>query len=99
MKIVALTITAVMAQGTMNNPMPIGNAAQCWECNAISMNDCEANGRLQDCRPTQGHQGKIFSSSSCATTIRKREGEVYFVSMGCKDTEACVKQHVSHLYN
>ena len=98
MKIFALTIAAVMAQGTMDNPLPVGNAAQCWECNANSMDDCAANGRLQDCRPIQSHMGKIFSSSSCATTIRKRDNEVYFVSMGCKDTEACVKQHVSHLY-
>lgn len=95
MKIFALTIAAVIAQGTRDNPLPIGNSVECWSCNAQNLDDCANNGQLETCRPTQAHRGRIFSSSSCATTIRKRGGEVYFVSMGCKDTESCVKQHVS----
>ena len=95
MKIFALTIAAAMAQGTMDNPLPIGESTECWSCNANSMDDCASNGRVEQCRPKQSHMGKVFSSSSCSTTIRKRNGEVYFVSMGCKDTESCVKQHVS----
>ena len=76
-----------------NREIPIGSAASCWECNAQNLDDCAAQGRQVACRPTQQHNGMIFSSSSCSTTIRQREGNVYFVSMGCKDTESCVKQH------
>ena len=90
MKLFALFVASAMAK---RDPLPIGFADSCWECNAQSLEDCMANGRVAQCRPTQQHNGQIFSSSSCSTTIRQREGNVYFVSMGCKDTESCVKQH------
>ena len=91
MKLFALFVASAMAN--QRRKVPIGSADSCWECNAQSMSDCQSNGRVVDCRPTREVDGIIQSSSSCSTTIRKREGIVYFVQMGCKDTDACVKQH------
>ena len=99
MKIFALTIAAVMAQGTRNNPQPIGESTECWSCQASSMQECGENGRVEQCHPKQSFRGRVFSSSSCQTTIRKREGEVYFVSMGCAETRSCVMQWVSDDFN
>ena len=88
MKLFALFAASAMAV----REIPIGSATECWNCNAQNLADCAANGFMETCRPTQENNGQIFSSSSCSTTIRQREGNVYFVSMGCKDTESCVKQ-------
>ena len=89
MKLFALFAASAMAV----REIPIGSATECWNCNAQNLADCAANGRMETCQPTREVDGIVQSSSSCSTTIRQREGNVYFVSMGCKDTDACVKQH------
>ena len=89
MKLFALFAASAMAV----REIPIGSATECWNCNAQNLADCAANGRMETCQPTREVDGIVQSSSSCSTTIRQREGNVYFVSMGCKDTESCVKQH------
>ena len=38
--------------------------------------------------------GELFTSSVCMITMRKREGDVEQVQMGCKDRAACLVQKV-----
>ena len=97
MKLFALFVASAMA----NQPrrIPVGSADSCWQCNAQSLEACGRQGRVVQCQPTREVDGKIQSSSSCSTTIRKREGEVYFVSMGCAETRSCVMQWVSDHFN
>ena len=71
-----------------------GSASVCFECNAQNMTECESTGKMVECRKPEVVDGKILSSSVCMTEIRKRDGVVSQVQMGCKDAIACDTQKV-----
>ena len=72
-------------------------SGMCWKCDgASSLADCYANGETQYCRrPESEELNEDFTSSVCMVTMRKYEGAVYEVHMGCKDKDACLEQKVS----
>ena len=75
-----------------------GSASVCFECNAQNMTECESTGKMVECRKPEVVDGKILSSSVCMTEIRKRDGVVSQVQMGCKDAIACDTQKVKHAF-
>ena len=74
-----------------------GSASVCFACNAQNMTECESTGQMVQCRKAEIVEGKILSSSVCMTEIRKRDGVVSQVMMGCKDAIACDTQKVKSL--
>ena len=89
MKIVALIVTTAQAA--------VRSTAECWSCSEYSLEDCAANGQVEYCRPaeTNEEESEVFSSSMCMVEIRKREGAIEQVKMGCKDRDACATRKVS----
>ena len=89
MKIVALIAASAQAA--------VRSTAECWSCSEYSLEDCAANGQVEYCRAaeTNEDESEVFSSSVCMVEIRKREGAVEQVKMGCKDRDACSAQKVS----
>ena len=92
MKIVALIVATAQAA--------VRSTAECWSCSEYSLEDCAANGQVEYCRPaeTNEDESEVFSSSMCMVEIRKREGAIEQVKMGCKDRDACATQKVSFFY-
>ena len=88
MKIVALIAASTQAA--------VRSTAECWSCSEYSLEDCAANGQIEYCRAaeTNEDESEVFSSSVCMVEIRKREGAVEQVKMGCKDRDACSAQKV-----
>ena len=71
-------------------------SGMCWKCDgAASLADCYTNGETQYCRlPESQELNKDFTSSVCMITMRKYEGAVFEVHMGCEDKDACMAQKV-----
>merc|ERR1712220_23233 len=90
MKIVALIVTTAQAA--------VSSTAECWSCSEYSLEDCAANGQVEYCRPagTNEEETEVFSSSMCMVEIRKREGTIEQVKMGCKDRDACATQKANN---
>ena len=52
----------------------------CWTCRGQNMDECARNGYEQKCYAAQ---------SACMVEVRKNDGDVVGVHMGCKAPDAC----------
>ena len=56
------------------------------------MEACQEKGMLKSCRfhPEGDRKGNV-----CMIELRKRDGDIFGVCMGCKDESTCLNQKVS----
>ena len=58
----------------------------CFTCNGTNWIDCQSNGQIEQCKPSQ----------VCQIEVRRQRGRAYRVAMGCKWRHACENNKIQN---
>merc|ERR1712025_579669 len=86
MKLLGLFFASVFSQGQYTppdpTPPPVVDPINCFHCDAANMTHCTEIGEEEPC-PTD-------VPMACMIEVRKRDGAIESVCMGCKSVESCM---------
>ncbi|CAG5113777.1 Oidioi.mRNA.OKI2018_I69.chr2.g7867.t1.cds [Oikopleura dioica] len=86
MKIFSLVVVIIQGQYAPTASVPDTTTGEfrevsCWHCDAVNMTQCDMIGEMKPC---------LGENDVCMIEVRKREGELEQICMGCKSRRACL---------
>jgi len=71
-------------------PLPPNSTVTCFHCDAPNFEECYKIGKSMECLVNEGRP------PVCMIEVRKRDGKMFGVCMGCKAYDACLEQKKSN---